>query len=57
MRVKSYALGVLTLKLADSLNVTSVISDEFGRLLFLRVRNQNSIVVNLPTLGRARLPA
>ena len=24
-------------------------SDEFGRLLFLRVRNQNSVVVNLPS--------
>ena len=42
LRVKSYALGVLTLQFADSLNVSSVSSDEFGRLLFLRVRNQNS---------------
>lgn len=49
VRVKSYALGVLTLRLAESLNVSSVSSDELGRLLFLRVRNQNSIVVNLPS--------
>ena len=49
LRVTSHALGVLTLKLAESLNVTSVMSDEFGRLLFLRVRNQNSVLVNLPT--------
>ena len=32
-------------------------SDEFGRLLFLRVRNQNSVLVNLPVAGRARFPA
>jgi hypothetical protein len=49
VRVKSYALGVLTLRLAETLNVSSVTSDELGRLLFLRVRNQNSIVVNLPS--------
>jgi len=49
MRVKSHALGVLTLRFADSLNVSSVTSDEFGRLLFLRVRNQNSLLINLPS--------
>jgi hypothetical protein len=49
LRVTSPSLGVLTLKLAESLNVSSVMSDEFGRLLFLRVRNQNSVLVNLPT--------
>jgi hypothetical protein len=48
IRVKSYAMGVLTLRFAESLNVSSVSSDELGRLLFLKVRNQNSIVVNLP---------
>ena len=48
LRVKSHALAVLTLRFADSLNVSSVTSDEFGRLLFLRVRNQNSVLVNLP---------
>ncbi len=48
IRVKSYAMGVLTLRFAESLNVSSVTSDELGRLLFLKVRNQNSIVVNLP---------
>lgn len=47
-RVKAYALGALTLRLADDLTVSSVVSDELGRLLFLRVPNQNSIVVNLP---------
>ena len=49
VRVKSPALGVLTLRFADSLNVSSVSSEEFGRLLFLRVKNQNSILVNLPS--------
>lgn len=37
----------LTLRLAESLRVSSVYSPELGRLLALRVRNQNSIVVNL----------
>jgi len=49
LRVKSFALGVLTLRLAETLNVSSVTSDELGRLLFLRVSNQTGIVVNLPT--------
>jgi hypothetical protein len=47
------SFGVLTLRFADSLNVSSVSSDEFGRLLFLRVKNQNSLLVNLPSpIGR-----
>jgi hypothetical protein len=49
LRIKSHAVGVLTLRFADSLNVSSVHSDEFGRLLFLRVRNQNSVLVSLPS--------
>ena len=49
IRVKSAAMGVLTLRFADSLNVSSVSSQEFGRLLFLCVKNQNSILVNLPS--------
>ena len=48
VRVKSHMMGVLTLRFAETLNVSSVVSDEFGRLLFLRVRNQNSVLVNLP---------
>ncbi len=48
IRVKSPMMGVLTLRFAETLNVSSVTSDEFGRLLFLRVRNQNSLLVNLP---------
>lgn len=49
LRVKSHALSVLTLRFADTLNVSSVTSDEFGRLMFLRVRNQNSVLVSLPS--------
>lgn len=49
LRVESFALAALTLKLADTLTVNSVISDELGRLLFLRVVNQNAIVINLPS--------
>lgn len=48
LRVKAFVLGALNLKLADTLTVSSITSRELGRLLFLKVRNQNSIVVNLP---------
>jgi hypothetical protein len=49
LRVQSFGLAAVTLRLAEALTVNSVVSDEFGRLMFLRVRNQNSIVINLPT--------
>ncbi len=53
LRVRAFALTAITLKLAESLTVNSVVSDELGRLLFLRIRNQNGIVVNLPSpVGR-----
>ena len=39
----------MTLKLADSLAVQSIVSREQGRLFGIRVRNQNSVVVNLPS--------
>jgi hypothetical protein len=48
LRVQSFALAAVTLKLAEALTVNSVVSEEFGRLMFLRVRNQNSLVINLP---------
>lgn len=48
LRVRAFVLGAITLKLADSLTVNAVVSEEYGRLLFLRVTNQNSFVVNLP---------
>jgi hypothetical protein len=48
LRVKAYALAALTLRLAEEFAVQSITSHELGRLMFLRVRNQNSVVVNLP---------
>ncbi len=48
LRVKAFVLGALTLTLGDTYTISSVTSKELGRLLFLRVRNQNGVVVNLP---------
>ena len=48
LRVRAAALSSLTLRLADTLSVTSVISPEYGRLLHLRVRGQDSVIVSLP---------
>lgn len=39
----------MTVRLAESLAVESIVSPQLGRLLSVRVRNQNSLVVNLPT--------
>jgi hypothetical protein len=49
LKVKSYGLSSLTMKLADSLAVQSIVSEQFGRLFGIRVKNQNTIVINLPT--------
>ena len=46
-------LASLTLKLADSLQVRSLIADEFGRLIFLRIVGQNSVMVTLPAMLEA----
>jgi hypothetical protein len=48
LRVRAASINSLTLRLAESLAVRSIIAEGFGRLLFIRVRNHNSIVVNLP---------
>ncbi len=48
IKVRAYALSALTLRLAEPLTVQSVISSTHGRLLHIRVRNQNSLVINLP---------
>ena len=42
------AAQTLTLRLAEPLTLRSVTADELGRLLALRVRGQNNIVINLP---------
>jgi hypothetical protein len=53
LRVTAFVLGTLTLRLADPLTVQSIVSYEYGRLFGIRVKNQNTIVVNLPApLGR-----
>ena len=49
IRIKAFALAALTIRLADDFNVSSVSSDKLGRLMFLRVRNQNNVVINLPS--------
>jgi Peptidase family M1 domain len=50
LKVRAQLLGTLTFKLADSLTVKSIVSNEYGRLFGIRVKNQNTLVVNLPTL-------
>jgi hypothetical protein len=48
LRVQADAAATLTMRLAEPLAVTSVISSEFGRLLFFRIRNDESLIINLP---------
>jgi hypothetical protein len=48
IRTRSRSLTTLTLRLAEPLTVRSVWSPVFGRLLYLRVVGQNSVIVHLP---------
>jgi hypothetical protein len=48
LKTTAYATSTLTLRLAEALTVRSVASPQLGRLLFLRVVGQNSLIVNLP---------
>jgi hypothetical protein len=48
LKTRAPLANQITLKLANSLNVLSVSSEEFGRLFNLRARNQNTVLVNLP---------
>ena len=48
LRIQADAVATLTMRLAEPLAVTSVISSEFGRLLFFRIRNDDSLIINLP---------
>jgi hypothetical protein len=53
IRVGGNPISNLTLRLAESLVVRSVVSDEFGRLFSMRVKDQHNVVVSLPaTLSR-----
>ncbi|HEY3380617.1 MAG TPA: M1 family aminopeptidase [Vicinamibacterales bacterium] len=48
IEIQGKGSNTITLRLADSLSVRSVTSGDYGRLLCVRVHNQNSVVVNLP---------
>lgn len=48
LEVRALSLSQLTIRLADSLVVRSVVSAEYGRLFSLRVTGQDTILVNLP---------
>ncbi|MGE5200094.1 MAG: hypothetical protein ACM3H9_10670, partial [Rhodospirillaceae bacterium] len=47
LRVRADAINNLTLRLAERLTIRSVTSNEFGRLLSLRIRGQDNVLVNL----------
>lgn len=48
LRMRSGGASSLTLRLANDLAVRGIISPDYGRLLHLRVREQNSVIVNFP---------
>jgi hypothetical protein len=48
IRVRATSLSTLRLRLSESFAVSGVTSVEYGRLLYLRIRSQNTILVNLP---------
>ena len=48
IRVGASPINSLTLRLAEPLVVQSVVSEEYGRLFSMRVKDQNSVVVSLP---------
>jgi len=52
LRIKKDRVNTLTLKLADSLQISSVTSIDHGHLLTLRVTGQNNVIVSLPDLVR-----
>jgi hypothetical protein len=49
VRVRAGAMTTMTLKLAEAFAVRGVYAPGAGRLLHLRIVNQNSLIVNLPT--------
>lgn len=48
LKVRTGGITSLTMRLAESLGVRGVYSPQFGRLLHLRVIDQNSLIINLP---------
>jgi hypothetical protein len=53
LKLLKHDVGTLTIKLADELTVSSVTSPTLGRLLQLRLVNQDSLLVSLPELQPA----
>ena len=52
VKIREAAATQLTLRLADTLAVETVTSDEFGPLFSVRVPGQNTLLVNLPIAVR-----
>jgi hypothetical protein len=48
LKVRAPLLGAVTMHLADPLVVQSIVSYEHGHLFGIRVKNQNTLVINLP---------
>jgi len=48
IRVRATSLTTVLLRLNEALEVTGITSVEHGRLLYLRMRSQNTVLVNLP---------
>jgi hypothetical protein len=48
-QIRGKSVSTLTFKLAESLDILSLVSREFGPLPAIRVRNQSGFIVNLPT--------
>ena len=48
LTVTAPVISSLTLRIADSLVVRSVVSAELGRLMYLRIVGQNAVIVNFP---------
>jgi hypothetical protein len=48
IRVRATSISSVMLRLHESLAVTGITSVEYGRLLYLRMRSQNMLLVNLP---------
>jgi len=48
IRTRGQDLSSLMLRLADELSVRNIVSVEYGRLLHLRVRDQDNVIVNFP---------
>ena len=46
--IRANSASQLTLRLASSLDVKSIVSDEYGRLFHVRLKEQNALLVGLP---------